>query len=79
MFSSLKHPPIDAIYLLIPSSLITVYLKTSMAEDNNVSGALPVATPKAVFPAALATAIQLILFHSFFNVFSDLELSFSFF
>ena len=55
----------------MPSSVVTVDFKTSNVEDNNVSGAIPVASPTAVFPAVLATLIQLIFFHSFFSISTD--------
>ena len=65
ILDSFKYPPITSIAFAMPSCVVTVLLSISRTEESTAIGAVPVAIPKAVFPAVLATVIQLMFFQSF--------------
>ena len=65
ILESFRYPPIASIAFVIPSSVDTVFFSISCTEERIAIGAVPVAIPNAVFPAVLATVIQLIFFQSF--------------
>ena len=77
ILDSFKYPPIASIAFVIPSSVDTVFFSISCKEKSIAIGAVPVAILNAVFPAVLATVIQLMFFQSLSKTPFAVSLSFS--